>query len=72
MIDTVQLESVMQDFPEFSYKLNPVEEAQAVELCIERNNFKSKTGDFRKIRKVLTQNEDVVVLRNVLKGREDD
>jgi hypothetical protein len=70
MIDTTIVDDVMQNFPEFSYEVKPIANSENVELLIEKDNkYKSGIG-FRRIRKVLTRNDDVGLLENVLKSKE--
>lgn len=70
MTDTNEIAVIMEEFPSFSYELNKSDDNDSIELCINGQGSKRYPGTFRKVRKVFDKQEDVDVLRQVLKGKE--
>lgn len=70
MIDKSIIDAVLVDYPQYQYQLQPV--GEHVELSIEMKEEPDKYGSYRcrKIKKKISGEEDLSVLRNVLKGKE--
>ena len=66
MINTNLIKQIMGKFPDFKYQLNPIE--NNIELIIEKTSWISY-GDGSCIRKVLSEDDDLSLLEEVLKEK---
>lgn len=68
MINTQLIAEVMSNHPDYHYELNTIE--NNVEFVAEKGKWESPGTNTRRVRKVLTSDEDIRVLDMVLKSKE--